>query len=175
LAWVGYFVLHSLLAAPAIKKLFPAKAYRLIYVLVSLAGLLALLVFTTNSEAPYLFLSEGPVRYISLLLTTVGVMVIQLAFREYSLKSFIGLREEEAELKTSGILAHIRHPIYAGTLLIALGLFLFIPKWPVAVACTSIVLYTLIGIQLEERKLVRLFGQAYTDYQRKVPMLIPGL
>jgi protein-S-isoprenylcysteine O-methyltransferase Ste14 len=36
-------------------------------------------------------------------------------------------------------------------------------------------IYLVVGAYYEERKLVREFGEAYTSYQQKTPMLIPGL
>jgi hypothetical protein len=36
-------------------------------------------------------------------------------------------------------------------------------------------IYILIGAYFEEKKLVGEFGDAYTDYKRRTPMLIPGL
>jgi protein-S-isoprenylcysteine O-methyltransferase Ste14 len=33
--------------------------------------------------------------------------------------------------------------------------------------------YLMIGIQFEERGLVRLFGDEYRDYQERVPMVLP--
>lgn len=35
--------------------------------------------------------------------------------------------------------------------------------------------YTLIGTELEERKLLRQFGQDYADYRRRVPRFFPRL
>jgi methanethiol S-methyltransferase len=36
-------------------------------------------------------------------------------------------------------------------------------------------IYILMAIQWEEKDLVAIHGQAYADYQQRVPMLIPGL
>ncbi len=35
--------------------------------------------------------------------------------------------------------------------------------------------YILAAVQLEERDLIRVFGEEYSDYRRRVPMLIPGM
>lgn len=123
----------------------------------------------------YLFSREGLVRYLSLMLTTFGVMTIQIAFRQYRIKAFLGLDEESNELNTEGILKVVRHPIYSGIILVTVGFFLFIPNLPTLISCACILIYIPIGIYFEEKKLIRIFGETYREYRKKVPALIPGL
>jgi protein-S-isoprenylcysteine O-methyltransferase Ste14 len=35
--------------------------------------------------------------------------------------------------------------------------------------------YILLAVRFEERDLIRMFGEQYRDYRRRVSMLIPGL
>jgi protein-S-isoprenylcysteine O-methyltransferase Ste14 len=74
------------------------------------------------------------------------------------------------ELKRSGLLGVVRHPMY-----LALILYLWCQTFRTIdlVINTLLTLYVLIGTWLEERKLILEFGEAYLEYQRQVPMLIP--
>jgi protein-S-isoprenylcysteine O-methyltransferase Ste14 len=175
LGWVVYLTLHSVLASPGIKKRYAFKGYRIAYTVFSVAGLLALLFYNGSiSSAPF-FLSAGPPRYISLVLTTFGVMIIQASFRQYSFRGFVGLGNEPAVISREGILKHVRHPIYAGTILVIAGFFLFIPNLPTLISCLCMLLYMPIGIMLEERKLIAMYGNDYVEYMRQVPALFPKL
>jgi protein-S-isoprenylcysteine O-methyltransferase Ste14 len=92
-----------------------------------------------------------------------------------------GLRQAMAEwsrrgmprsvFRTPGLYRLIRHPIYLGFMLafwsaptMSIGHLLFAL---VTSACI------LVGIRLEERDLVGLFGDRYTDYRARVGMLVP--
>lgn len=78
------------------------------------------------------------------------------------------------ELKLDGIHHYVRHPLYLGTLLFIWGLVFVFPMLSNLIAVIIITGYVLIGIRLEEKKLLDEFGSAYRDYISRVPKLIPG-
>lgn len=102
---------------------------------------------------------------------------MRLAFRQYSLKEFLGIKQlkydEDEPLNTEGILGAVRHPLYFGGLLIIIGFWLFAPTLANLITVIMLVLYILVGIRFEERKLVAQYGEAYKKYQEEVPMLFP--
>ena len=80
-----------------------------------------------------------------------------------------------AKLLRGGIHDYVRHPLYSGTLLFIWGLFFSFPMLKNLIAMIIITGYVLVGIRLEEKKLLIEFGKAYADYMNRVPMLIPYL
>lgn len=162
--WVIYFTLHSALAG---------RVNRILYVLISIGGLLGLLFYNGSIHSLKFFVNEGPVRYLSLVLTTFGVMTIQSSFRQFSFKGFMGFTNEKKELKTDGVLKYVRHPIQAGMILVVLGFFFFIPNLPTLISCVCVLIYIPIGIYFEEKKLVALYGDQYIEYKKRVPAIIP--
>jgi protein-S-isoprenylcysteine O-methyltransferase Ste14 len=171
--WVIYFILHSILASNQIKSKFPRRPFRVFYVFIATAGLLGLLFYNGSIHSLKFFVSEGPVRYISLMFTTFGVMIIQTSFRQYSFRGFIGFGDEKKELQTEGVLKYVRHPIQAGIILVVVGFFFFIPNVPTLLSCACILIYIPIGIHLEEKKLVAIYGDQYLEYKKNVPAIIP--
>jgi len=70
----------------------------------------------------------------------------------------------------------VRNPMYLGILLIGLGIALVLFNWWVVVIFFGIFIWRyLLLIFKEEKKLSALFGQAYRDYQQKIPRLLPSL
>ncbi|QEH31807.1 hypothetical protein OJF2_02720 [Aquisphaera giovannonii] len=75
------------------------------------------------------------------------------------------------ELRTTGIYGWVRHPVYTGLLaMFLLGPTLSLDRLTVFLAALA---YLSVGIPVEERKLIRLFGDAYVEYRRRVPALLP--
>jgi len=90
-----------------------------------------------------------------------------------------GYLRKSGKLCTAGPYAHVRHPLYLGTMVMALGFGVLINQWqrwyltPILLA-TVILLYV-VQIVLEERSLRRHYGADYREYARMVPALLPRL
>ncbi len=178
-SWVIYFLFHSLLASTRVKTFFYRYvnriAYRLVYSFLAIFGLFALLLVNARSTH-YLFTPNMFTRYFSLMLATFSIIVIRLAFKQYSLADFLGFGEETTmTLKREGILDYIRHPIYSATILMVCGFFIFVPTIASLVSALCIFSYLPIGIWLEEKKLISQLGGRYLEYRKEVPALVPTL
>jgi protein-S-isoprenylcysteine O-methyltransferase Ste14 len=77
-------------------------------------------------------------------------------------------------LVVNGIYAHIRHPLYSGMILELTGLFLWIPKLSVLLACILGIMWVMIQARLEEKDLVKRLPD-YKDYMQRVPRFVPRL
>jgi methanethiol S-methyltransferase len=87
--------------------------------------------------------------------------------------NFAGRTEISIRFRTPGLYGFVRHPIYLGlmvafwaTPVMTAGHFLF---------ASMTTAFMLVGIWLEERDLLVLFGDRYRQYQKRVAMLLPGL
>ncbi len=146
-------------------------------------------VFSVLSFAPILYLAwilpnqplydvPAPWRYVMMGGQAVSLLLLFAAFLQTDALSFVGLRQlfgagEQAagQLVTRGLYRAVRHPLYTFSMA-----FLWLSP---SVSQNSfalylgITLYFVIGAYFEERKLLRDFGDAYADYKRRTPMLIP--
>jgi protein-S-isoprenylcysteine O-methyltransferase Ste14 len=110
-----------------------------------------------------------------------AVLFFWLGARSYDNRYFMGLSQvrdflwgrpaADPPFSTGGILGVIRHPWYAGALLF---LVFCLPWTDVNLVWRLVFLaYTLIGTELEERKLLKDVGEDYAAYRRKVPRYFP--
>jgi protein-S-isoprenylcysteine O-methyltransferase Ste14 len=93
---------------------------------------------------------------------------------------FLGVRQwtegesgRPATLVTTGLYRYVRHPLYtAGAAFLWLTPIMTMTLLALYAAFTA---YLYLGSLHEERRLRAEFGEAYTDYQRRVPRMIPRL
>jgi protein-S-isoprenylcysteine O-methyltransferase Ste14 len=98
---------------------------------------------------------------IAIIIFVIGLAVMQLAHSHlHSMKS--------GKLMTTGIYAHVRHPLYLGTLLLYLPFIAFsfsllsLIPWLIAVLAYNKM------ANYEERLLTERFGKEYVEYKKKV-------
>lgn len=87
-----------------------------------------------------------------------------------------GYISKDAVIATGGPYAHVRNPLYFGSLLLSLGYGLLsgLGLWGVALTLTLFLVFHLAAILYEEVFLTAKFGAPYLDYKQRVPRLLPS-
>ncbi|PKN89406.1 MAG: hypothetical protein CVU42_03245 [Chloroflexi bacterium HGW-Chloroflexi-4] len=181
-----YGVIHSVTASLQCKqiaaKIFgePGRRYyRLAYVIFSLitTPLYAALVLLLPDTRLYII--PQPWIIITGFIQLLALVGMMLSFRGTGAIAFLGLDSlftknaapVKNTLNTGGFYKYSRHPIYFFSLVF---LWLFpLMSWNILALAIGVTVYTLIGSLIEERKLVGEFGQAYIDYRKVTPWIIP--
>ena len=155
--------------------------------------------FITGAIAIYLILQvpdrvlwEGPVwfRWVLHLLQLAGLVFGALAFEYLDTWEFMGFKQvwryiaqrtvegnieglTQRELVTSGVYGIVRHPMYLAGIII----FTFNPNITANGLLITVIadLYFLFGVFIEERRFLKIFGDQYREYMRRVPRLIPKI
>jgi len=186
IALLGLFaVQHTIMARPAFKqwwtKIVPVQVERSTFVLAS-SLILALFCWQWRPMPNAIWSVENPTGKVVLFgLFWLGWGTV--LFSSFVINHFdlFGLRQvwlhltnreyHHLEFQARSLYRLIRHPLMLGIIIgswatprMTTGHLLF------AAAATA---YILVGIQFEERDLVRYHGQNYIDYRHRVPMLIP--
>jgi protein-S-isoprenylcysteine O-methyltransferase Ste14 len=181
LLFLLFAFVHSLTAADFFKRRVEASfglkgaAYRLAYNLLSFLSALPFLAYwlATREETPLVFSLQGAVALLTVLLKLAGAVIIFASMAQTGAREFLGLKEEQEKLVTSGLYARVRHPMYLGALL-----FLWAtPELRAldALLYTLATLYIALGICIEERRLLARYGSAYESYRSRVPAIFPKL
>lgn len=187
-AWASFGLLHSLLAhepwRTRLKRACGAHG-RLVYNAIALVHLG--LIYAAGG---WLFrglpavLWPTPVAGALMVVHLSGWVLMAVALRGYDTGRLAGLAQlaerrrgiaepsDDEPLKTEGLHAVVRHPLYAAGLLILWGQAL--GAWGLATAAWGS-LYLVLGARAEERRLGTLLGDAYDRYRRRVPAFIPRL
>ncbi len=191
LTMLGYGLLHSWLASTRLKQSIRHLVgdqryyglYRASYNLIAIVTLFPALGLVVFRSGNILWQVTGASRYFLLFIQVVGVIGVIVSLFQIQLGQFIGLSQAiaylrgqplplpEEPLQFGGLYRLVRHPLYLFSLLVI---------WPMSTMsealfafniCTTI--YFIAGSVLEERKLATLYGEAYRNYQRHTPPIIP--
>jgi protein-S-isoprenylcysteine O-methyltransferase Ste14 len=86
------------------------------------------------------------------------------------------LTKKDHQLVTKGPYRWVRHPLYAGALTELLLLGLLASNWfMLALWALGVLAFRFIVIPKEEGNLIKVFGEAYREYQKRTGALIPRL
>jgi protein-S-isoprenylcysteine O-methyltransferase Ste14 len=183
--WILFGVLHSVLAAGWWKQKMQAwlgrnyKYYPLAYSIFAAVSMTLILVFQFTMQSPLLFIVPLWGKVLAGIPVLAGLAIMLVICRKYffylSGISVFYKTQPDAVLQTNGLHRYMRHPLYAGTLLFIWSLFLLMPYLDHLLACIIITVYTLLGAQIEEKKLIEQFGEKYIRYQQQVPMILPRI
>ncbi len=116
-----------------------------------------------------------PFTFISgIVLMIIGGVIAAAASKVISVSTVADMRTDRMpELITDGIYSRIRHPLYLATILLLIGLGLVYPFPRVIVFVLSLIVYTLIGAYLEEKKLILHYGEDYLEYKKQAGFVLP--
>ena len=183
LLWILFGLIHSVLASATVKRLVMQimgqryKYYRPIYSLIATVTLIILVHYHFSCVDTILWRPGVIEKIIATLCILSGFAIMAICTWKYFLDlSGVGVLlgiENPIGLQETGMHAYVRHPLYSGTILFVWGIFLGYPYWNNLISCICLTLYTVIGMYFEEKKLVIEYGEAYQNYQAKVPALMP--
>lgn len=192
LAFVLWTVLHSVMASAGFKARVRAAIgqrpydglYRLAYNFLAVITFVPVL-WLARLAIPdvVLWRVPRPFSLLFLLVQGVGLVGLVVGILQTDLLRFAGLGqairflqgEENVNppptLVTRGTYAYVRHPLYFFSLL----MIWFLPIMTLSTLLFNVLvtLYFWIGSVYEERRLASTFGDAYREYQRNVPRLLP--
>ncbi len=185
-AWIIYGAVHSLLASLTFKEwLFhrwPAlqPAYRILFNVVAVITLAPQMFLILIYKGETVFSWPPEWQWLAHTLSLLAIIGFIWSLKFYDLQEFLGLKQwrnrhqpaanSDAQFVISPLHRFVRHPWYS---------FAFVLMWAremdAMMLATSIIVsgYFIIGAYFEERKLVKLYGDAYQKYRRQVPGLVP--
>ncbi len=157
------------------------RFYRLFYNLISIFTIIPVVQYAYSIQTQVIFNWDGYLRIGQLIILMLAILLFLLGGRHYNLLQVMGIKQivdgtshktitDTGELDTSGLLGITRHPWYLAALLI-----IWAREMDVSAIIVNLILslYLVVGTYLEEKKLIKEFGNYYLNYREKVSMLIP--
>ncbi len=186
--WVLYFILHSTMITlkfkGAVRKRIGNyfKFYRLFYNIIATVLFIPLIIYSASIAESNILIWDGNLKIIKWIIKGIGVYLVIAGFSHWNMSNILGIQQikmditglfmnASTKLDSSGILGKIRHPVYAGTILLIWTDDMDITR----IIITSLVtLYFFFGAIIEERKRLIEFNGEYSLYREKVSMLFPA-
>jgi len=189
-AWGAFALFHSLTVSERYERWVRhamgeerfGAYHRLLFTAYSIAATAAALLYVRSLPDAPLYRIDGIPRLLFHGVQLLGAGL--LLWTPWNLKEFVGLRQWERRreggrqpaggndrLFTGKAYAVVRHPLYLGcSVLVA---FHPVQTRNSLISTAMIVLYFYVGTFFEERRMLRKFGEAYREYQRRVPRFLP--
>jgi len=180
--------IHSLLATLEIKAKVEGwlgqagkKYYRFFYVVIASLTTLGYAGLVLVFPDKLIYKIPFPYVIITSLLEIGAIVAASRCVLDSRPMSFIGvdvllnpkLSVPDEKLVTSGFYRWMRHPIYTFSLVVIWLSPLM--TWNLLALFLGMSAYMLVGSWFEEKKLLRQFGEAYAEYQKKTPAFIPKI
>lgn len=187
--WITWCAVHSgmisLTTTDFLKRRLGAgyRFYRLFFNIFAVATVMPLFAYTTSLQGPALFRWHGLLIGVQAILLALSGLLFLGGAWHYDLLQFLGIRQittgsshhalsTTGKLNTTGVLGITRHPWYLGGILFVWASY---ERMDIATLTMNVILtaYLVLGAILEERKLLKEYGDEYRAYQNRVSMLIP--
>lgn len=188
---VVYGIIHSWLASQTIKALIRNWVgdriyhgfYRIGFNLFALMSILPIVLLVMLRPGGVVWSLNLNWRFPLLVIQMVGIAGFAASSLQIDLLRFLGISQlfaylrgdplplPDERLKTGGVYALVRHPLY---------LFSILLIWPVTTMteaylgfCIGTTLYFIVGSVYEERRMMSAFGEVYVQYRARVPWMLP--
>jgi len=198
LIFLVFAFIHSITVARWFKHLckklfgdmFMRVWYRALYNTVSFFTVLIALHFIAQVPDRQLWIAPLWLKWFMRVIQLAGLAFGALAFEYLDGAEFMGFRQvwrylmrrevagnleglTQKELVTSGVYGIVRHPMYLAGIVI----FTFNPHITVNSLTMTVLadLYFTFGMFIEERRFLRIYGDQYREYMKRVPGMIPKL
>ena len=177
LYWLAV-VVKAVLITPQIGKtpnIIPKDSIGLISRLVMLPVVIAWIIlpwYASFSQTPFF----PQLAWLGAIMAVVALILTVFCWYHMGTAWRIGIdHKEKNELITDGPFKHIRHPIYALSMLLMLGCFLSVQtKFMLVIACAHWIIFTLETYR-EENYLTAIYGARYQAYVQQTNRFLPPL